>query len=133
MAKEYVYPSRSVHITRKNLGKRVTLKPSKKYVPSGVSFAPTVKKALEGVPYFYNVSGSDKPRRKDWKQRSKWAKKATNWNVYTPVRKRKAIIPKTIDDFSRTGERRVTDKVKARKVGTVKVSVKNNKWNYKWV
>ncbi len=32
-------------------------------MPSGVSFAPTVKKALEGVPYFYNVSGSDKPRR----------------------------------------------------------------------
>ncbi len=133
MVKEYIFPSRSVHITREELGKRPLLHTSKKYTPHGVSFSPTVKKALEGVQYFYNVSGKDKPKRKDWAERKKWAKKKTVWNVYTPTRKRKAVIPSTIDDFSRTGERRVLGKVQAKKIGSIKVDVKNNKWDYKWL
>ena len=130
---EYVYPSKSVHITQKDLGKKVTLRGSKDYTPKGVSFSPTIKKALEAVPYFYNVSGENKPRRKDWKERKKWAKKSSEWNVYTPVRKRKAIRPTTADDLRRTGERRVLDKVEAKKIGRIKVGVGNNKWVYKWI
>ena len=133
MKQEYVYPNKSVHITPLDLGKKVVLKRSKVAKPAGVSFAPSIKKALEAVPYFYNVTGTDKPRRSDWRERKKWADKNNKWNVYTPVRKRRAVIPKTIDDFSRTGERRVLGKVKAKKIGTVKVSVKNNKWDYKWL
>ncbi len=130
---EYVYPNKSVHITPLDLGKKVVLRKSKIAKPAGVSFSPSIKKALEAVPYFYNVSGDDKPRRQDWKQRKKWANKKSKWNVYTPTRKRKAVIPSAIDDFNRTGERRVLSKVKAKKIGTVQVSVKNNKWDYKWL
>ena len=133
MGDQYVYPNKSFHITPKELGKKVTLRKNKTYTPEGVSFSPTVKKALEGVPYFYNVSGNDKPSKKDWRERDKWANEKSEWNVYTPVRKRKAIIPATIDDFKRTGERRVLDKVKTKKIGRIKVSVKNNKWMYKWL
>ena len=131
--KQYVYPNRSVHITPQDLGKRPTIRPSKKYSPTGVSFSPTIKKSLEGVPYFYNVSGKEKPKRKDWVERKKWANRKPIWNVYTPSRKRSAIIPTTIDDFKRTGERRVLDKVKAKRIGKVKVDVKNNKWTYSWL
>ena len=133
MKQEYVYPGKSFHITPTDLGKRVKLKRSKVAKPAGVSFSPSIRKALEAVPYFYNVSGSDRPKRSDWKERKRWADKKRKWNVYTPVRKRKAVIPKTIDDFGRTGERRVLGKVNAKKIGTVQVSVKNNKWDYKWL
>lgn len=133
MKQEYIYPNKSIHITPKDLGKKVVLHKSKRAKPAGVSFAPSIKKALESVPYFYNVAGADKPRRKDWKERKKWADKKSKWNVYTPIRKRKAVIPKTIDDFSRTGERRVLGKVSVRKLGTIQVSVNNNKWGYKWL
>ena len=129
---EYVYPNKSVHITAEDLGERVVLKPSGNYEPKGVSFSPTIKQALEGVPYFYNVSGKDKPKVAHWNERKKWAKRKNKWNVYTPTRKRKAVVPSTIDDFKRTGERRVLDKVEAKKMGTVVVSVKNNQWVYGW-
>jgi hypothetical protein len=130
---EYVYPSKSVHITQKNLGKKVILRPSKTYTPVGVSFAPTVKKALEAVPLYHNRHGNEHLRRKDWIERQKWVNKSSEWNVYTPVRKRKAMIPSTIDDFKRTGERRVLGKVQSKKIGRIKVQVKNNKWMYKWL
>ena len=129
----YVYPSKSVHITQKELGKKVVLRPSKNTRPVGVSFAPTVKKALEAVPTYHNRHGTEKIRRKDWDERSKWVKTKNEWNVYTPVRKRKAVIPSTIDDFHRTGERRVLGKVQAKKIGRVKVKVVNNRWGYTWV
>ncbi len=133
MSKEYVYPNRSVHITRKDLGKRVKLRPSKGYTPSGVSFAPTVRNALEGVPFYYNRTGTEKIRRKDWDERKKFVKQGSEWNVYTPVRRRSAIIPKTIDDFKRTRERRVLSKVEVKRVGRIKVKVGNNKWEYRWL
>lgn len=134
MKKEYVYPSRSVHITQKDLGKKVILRKSKVAYPKGVSFAPTVKKALEAVPYFYNVSGENKPRRKDWQERKKWANKSSEWNVYTPTRKRRAMIPSaTAQDTKRTGERRVLGKVEAKKIGKIRVNVGNNKWVYEWI
>jgi hypothetical protein len=129
MKQEYVYPGKSVHITPKDLGKKVKLKPSSGYLPKGVSFSPSIKKALDAVPYFYKI----KLTQSAWKLRKGWAEKKRKWNVYTPVRKRKAVIPKTIDDFGRTGERRVLGKVNAKKIGTVQVSVKNNKWDYKWL
>jgi hypothetical protein len=130
---EYVYPSKSVHITRKDLGKKVVLRPSKSYSPVGVSFAPTVKKALEAVPIYHNRHGKEKLRPEDWQERKKWANKSSEWNVYTPIRKRKAVIPSTIDDFHRTGERRVLNKVEAKKIGRIKVRVSGNKWVYKWI
>jgi hypothetical protein len=128
-----VYPSKSVHITRKELGKNVVLRPSKNTSPVGVSFSPTVKKALNAVPLYHNRHGNEKIRRKDWDERKKWVGKTSEWNVYTPVRKRKAVIPSTIDDFYRTGERRVLGKVKAKKIGRIKIKVKNNKWGYNWI
>lgn len=126
MSSEYVYPERYVHLTRKNLGKRVRLRPSKSYRPMGVAFAPTVRNALEGIPFYY----TDK---NDWKSRRKLVKEGNEFNVYTPTRKRKAIIPKTIDDFERTRERRVTSGVKAKLMGRIRVKVANNKWSYKWL
>lgn len=133
MTRQYVYPDKSVHITPKDLGNRPTLHPNKKYTPKGVSFSPTIKRSLEGVPYFYNVAGKEKPKRQDWVERKRWAGKKRTWNVYTPIRKRAAVIPTTIDDFKRTGERRVLDKVKAKRMGKVRVDVKNNKWEYQWL
>ena len=130
---EYVYPSKSVHITQRDLGKKPVLRPSKSYSPTGVSFAPSVKKALEAVPLYHNRHGNEKVRPKDWQERKKWANKSGEWNVYTPVRKRKAVVPATIDDFHRTGERRVLSKVQAKKIGRVKVRVTGNKWAYKWI
>ena len=130
---EYVYPSKSVHITQKDLGKKPVLRTSKNTRPVGVSFSPTVKKALEGVPFYYNRLGTEKIRRKDWSERKKFVKEGSEWNVYTPVRKRKAVIPATIDDFHRTGERRVLNKVQAKKIGRIKVWVGRNKWEYRWI
>ena len=133
MKPEYVYPSRSVHITQKDLGKRPVLRVTKNSKPVGVSFAPSVKKALNAVPFYYNRLGTEKVRSKDWKERKKYVKEGDTWNVYTPARKRRAVIPKTIDDFHRTGERRVLGKVRAKKIGTVKVSIKRNNWDYEWL
>jgi hypothetical protein len=130
---EYVYPSKSVHITQKDLGKNPVLRISKNTRPKGVSFSPTVKKALEGVPFYYNRLGTEKLRRKDWKERKEFVKEGSEWNVYTPVRKRKAVVPATIDDFHRTGERRVLSKVRAKKIGRIKVRVSKNKWAYQWI
>ena len=130
---EYVYPSRSVHITQKDLGKKPVLRTSKNTRPVGVSFSPTVKKALEAVPVYHNRHGNEKVRPKDWQEREKWVNKSGEWNVYTPSRKRKAVIPATIDDFHRTGERRVLSKVQAKKIGRVRVRVSRNKWAYQWI
>ena len=128
-----VYPNKAVHLTRVDLGDKGVLRPSGKYTPKGVSFSPTVRTALEGLTYFYNVSGGDKAAGVDWKERKKWAEKKSEWNVYTPVRKRRAVIPSTIDDYGRTRERRVKGKILVRKMGTVKVEVKNNQWTYRWL
>ena len=125
--KEYVYPDRSVHITRQDLGDKTRLHPSKGYAPKGVSFAPTIRNALEGVPFYYTRKS------KDWKRRRKFVKDGDEWNVYTPVRKRIAITPKTIDDYKRTRERRVLSKIRAKRIGKIKVKVGNNKWEYKWI
>jgi hypothetical protein len=127
MVKEYVYPNRSVHITRRDLGNKTKLRPSKEYTPEGVSFAPTVRHSLEGVPFYYTKKS------KDWKRRRKFVKEGDEWNVYTPVRKRVAVVPSTISDFKRTRERRVLSKVAVKKIGRIKVKVGNNKWEYKWV
>lgn len=126
MGKAYVYPSRSVHITMRDLGGKVRLRPSKGYTPSGVSFSPTVKHALEGVPYYYTG-------KKDWTRRRHFVKEGNEWNVYTPVRKRIAVIPSTIGDYKRTKERRVLSKVDAKLIGRIKVKVGNNRWEYQWV
>lgn len=125
--KEYVYPSRSVHITRQNLGDRTRLSPSKGYVPKGVSFSPTIRNALEGVPYYYTR------KRKDWKRRRRFVKEGDEWNVYTPVRKRIAVIPSTIEDYKRTRERRVLSRIKARRIGRIRVKVGRNRWKYQWI
>jgi len=85
------------------------------------------------VPLYHNRHGNEKVRPKDWRERKKWVGKTSEWNVYTPVRKRKAVIPASIDDFSRTGERRVLSKVKAKKIGRIKVKVNKNRWAYNWI
>ena len=103
------------------------LKPSKGYEPEGVSFAPTIRHALEGVPYYYTR------KTKDWKRRRGFVKEGNEWNVYTPVRKRVAAIPHTIDDFKRTRERRVLSKIKAKRIGKIRVKVGDNRWEYKWI
>jgi len=127
MKKVYVHPSRSVHLTRKDLGDRVTLRPSKEYTPEGVSFSPTVRHALEGVPFYYTR------RRKDWKRCRKFVEEGNEFSVYTPVRKRVAAIPSTIDDYRRTRERRVLDKVKVKRMGRIRVRVGKRKWKYQWI
>ena len=127
MAKEiFIYPSRSVHITRSDLGKVVKLKVSKDYKPQGVSFSPTVRGALEGVPFYYTRNS------KDWSRRKKWLKEGSLWYVYTPTKKYKAIIPE-VDDYSRTRERRVLSKVEAKRLGKIKVGISSDKWTYKWL
>ncbi len=131
--KVYVKPSRSIHITQKNLGNKVVLRKSKKYQPVGVSFSPTIRNALNGVPFYYNRSGTENVRRKDWKERKKFVKECNTWYVYTPTRTRKAVIPDTIDDYERTRERRVLDNVKAKRIGKIKVRVGRNRWEYEWI
>jgi hypothetical protein len=118
--KEYVYPNKSVHLTKENLGEIVELRTSDDYVPAGVSFSPTIKQALEGIPSYYTKET------KDWKRRRKFVKEENEFNVYTPVRKQKAIIPQSIDDFKRTGERRVLNNIKTKRIGKIKVKVGNN-------
>lgn len=127
MVRHYINPSRSIHLTRKDLGKEVKLRPSKGYIPEGVSFSPTVRNALEGVPFYYTRKS------KDWKRRRQFVKEGDEFTVYTPTRKRAAIIPSTADDIKRTRERRVLGKVRVRKMGRIKVRVDNNKWEYKWL
>ena len=127
MKKTHVYPGRSVHITREDLGGRVRLRINKEYEPEGVSFAPTVRNALEGVPFYYTRE------RKDWGRRRRFLKEGDEWYVYTPVRKRVAIIPGTVDDYKRTRERRVLSEVEVRRVGKIKVKIGNNRWEYQWM
>ncbi len=131
--KRYINPNRYFHITQKDLGNKVVLRKSKVAHPKGVSFSPSIRKALEAVPFYYNRTGKEKIRRRDWQERKEFVRERSEWNVYTPTRKRRAIIPSTIDDFHRTGERRVLDKVKAKKVGRIKVRVGNNRWEYRWL
>lgn len=125
--KVYVHPGRSVHITRKDLGDRPTIYPSKDYLPEGVSLAPTIRHALEGVPFYYTR------KRKDWRRRRKFVKEGNEFSVYTPVRRQVAVIPDTIDDYGRTRERRVLDKVRMRKMGRIRVRVGSNRWEYEWI
>ena len=131
--KEYVYPNKYYHITQKDLGKKVILRKSKDAKPKGVSFSPSISGALNAVPFYFNRMGTEKVRHKDWQERKKFLKEGNEWNVYTPIRKRKAVVPSTIDDFNRTRERRVLDKVEAKKVGTIKVKISNDKWKYDWI
>ena len=109
---EAVYPHRYFHITRHDLGQTVSLKPSGEFTPPGVSFSPIIRGCIKGVPF--NVRSGN------------------TWYVYTPVIKTGAIIPDTIDDFKRTGERRVLHKIKAILIGAITVMYKNNKWEYQW-
>ncbi len=124
--KEYIYPNKSIHLTQKDLGERTELKTSSDYIPKGVSFAPTVRQALEGVPDYYTNT-------KDWERRRKFVEEEDEWNVYTPIRKRTAITPESISDYKRTGERRVLSNVIVKRIGKIKVKVGNNKWEYHWI
>ena len=105
--KSKVIPGEHFHITRRNLGKKATLKASGAYMPKGVSFGPTIVNCLKAVPFYY-TSGKGA-----WTRRKKFVKEGDTWYVYTPVKKHQAIIPsvKIVDDVKRTKERRVSGKV----------------------
>jgi hypothetical protein len=123
---QYVYPHRYFHITQSNLGKNVIMKPSGNYEPKGVSFSPTIRGCLEGVPFYYTDAN-------DWHTRKDFVKEWDIWFVYTPAHKRIAIIPDSCDDLERTRERRVPHKTSCNLVGVIKVNCNNNRWDYKWI
>ncbi len=122
---EFVYPHRYFHLTRLDLGETATLKPSQEYEPIGVSFSPTIRGCLEGVPFYYT-------RIPNWRRRKDFVKTGNTWHVYTPIETTRAIIPSTIDDFERTRERRVPHKIKALQIGIITVTCTNNRWEYQW-
>ncbi len=121
----FVYPHRYFHITRHDLGERAILKPSREYEPEGVSFSPTIRGCLEGVPFYYTYVP-------DWRRRSDFTKQGNKWYVYTPAEITEAIIPNTIDDFERTRERRVLHRIRVIKIGIITVTCPDNKWEYQW-
>lgn len=121
---EFVYPHKYFHITRYDLGQVITLKPNREYEPIGVSFSPTIRGCLEGIPFYYTYIP-------DWRRRRDFIKEGNIWHVYTPIKKTPAIIP-IIDDFERTRERRVLHKISTTKIGIIKVSCSNNQWEYQW-
>lgn len=123
---QFVYPHRYFHITQSNLGQKVILKPSVEYEPEGVSFAPTIRGCLEGVPFYYTTTI-------DWHRRKDFIKQGDIWYVYTPLRKTPAIIPYTVDDYKRTRERRVLHKTPCILIGCIKVNCTHKKWDYKWI
>jgi hypothetical protein len=113
----YVTPYTYIHLTKRNLGRSVTLLPSKGYRPSGVSFAPTIRQALNAMPVFYtgedNFVGKKLPARHMVKRYT--------FYIYTPVRRQLAIIPRTADDYRRSGERRVPEPIKCKRAGVITV------------
>ncbi len=128
----YVFPHRYFHITQHDLGEKAILKPSGEYKPAGVSFSPSIRGCLEGVPFYYNRNGNERIRRKDWKERKDFAREGNTWHVYTPIKRTEAIIPDTIDDFERTRERRVLHHIPVTRIGIITVTCLNNKWEYQW-
>lgn len=121
MGKDYteVIPNKWFHITRRDLGESAILSPSGDFSPIGVSFAPSVRQALDAIPLFFSdeksarenaesVSGSGKIRR-------------FTFYVYTPIKRYVAIIP-DIEDIEVSGERRVLRGAKVRRVGIIDVT-----------
>lgn len=121
----YVFPHRYFHITQCDLGEKAILKPSGEYKPVGVSFSPTIRGCLEGVPFYYTYVP-------DWRRRRDFVRDRNVWHVYTPTKRIEAIIPDTIDDFERTRERRVLHQISVTRIGIITVTCLNNKWEYKW-
>ncbi len=121
----FVYPHRYFHITRQPLGATAILKPNREYEPAGVSFSPTIRGCLEGVPFYYT-------RVPNWHRRKDFVKEGDTWYVYTPIQATRAIIPDTIDDFERTRERRVLHNILVTLIGIITVSCTDKRWEYQW-
>lgn len=127
----WVYPHRYFHLSQTNLGQIVRLRPTNGWTPNGVSFSPTIRGCLNGVPFYYNRNGKEKIRDKDWKERREFLQECNLWYVYSPIAKTPAIIP-DVDDFDRTRERRVLKPIKCILIGTIIVTCPQNRWEYKW-
>lgn len=121
----FVFPHRYFHITLDDLESKATLKPNGEYEPKGVSFSPTIRGCLEGVPFYYTND-------KDWERRRGFIKEENVWYVFTPTEVTEAIIPNTIDDFERTRERRVLHRIRVTRIGIITVTCPDNKWEYQW-
>jgi len=123
-----IEPGQYVHITNRDLGQIVTLKKSEDYAPSGVSFSPSIKQCLEGIPCFY-IGKDKRASNEEWKNRMTYLKKNRIWYVYTPIKTEFGVIPR-VDDLHRTAEVRVLKHVEARLLTIVKVYA-NKKWTVK--
>lgn len=119
----YIYPNKHIHLTSKDLGSKVTLHPSKNYTPEGVSFAPSIKQAINALPVFY--SGEDVFVKKELP--NIYVEREYTFYVYTPVKKYEAIIPKTADDVDVSGERRVLGNVDAKLISKILVTSNETK------
>jgi hypothetical protein len=113
-----IFPNKHYHITKKNLGDEVTLKPSGDFEPEGVSFAPSIEQAINAIPLYF--TGEDNFN-KDEAQYKKGVVRKTTFYVYTPSEEYKAIIPKTVDDIELSDERRVLGNVTSKKIGKISV------------
>jgi hypothetical protein len=115
----FVEPYKDIHITRKRLGKRARLKASGDYEPKGVSFSPSERQALNAIPLFYTGKDNFRFTKKDYKKGRKIRRFV--FNIYTPVRKRKAIVPKKAGDYWKSGEKRVAGTVPVKRIGRMRV------------
>lgn len=122
----YVFPEKDLHLSREYLGGFNVLKPTGDFKPLGVSFAPSIRECLEGIPFYYTDS-------RDWGRRKRFVREGNIWYVYTPADKHEAVIPDTIDDFNRTHEKRALGKIPVEFVGKILVSVRGNAWKYRWI
>lgn len=123
-----VTPGKWLHISMKNLEQYVVLSPSRDFSPIGVSFAPSIKQALEAIPLFY---GDEKVAREGGKEIFGSGKiRRFTFYVYTPTKRYVAAIPSIdiCDDVKISGERRVLRKVKAKRVGVIDV-VSRETWS----
>ena len=113
----YVYPNKYFHLNKNNLGKCVTLIPSNFYKPNGVSFAPSIKQALNALPIFYTGTDNFIAKRLP---RVYWEREY-KFYIFTPIKRYKAIIPTTADDVKVSQERRVICPVESRLIGKITV------------
>jgi len=123
----YLAPDRWFHLTGCNLGRDAVLRPSSDfsmadfYSPAGVSFSPTIDKALDALPF----EGTEESRA------------SSRLHVYTPKKRVEAIVP-GVEDLEFTSERRALSAVPVELVGIIGTEFVRQpsgygKWIWKWI
>lgn len=128
-----VTPNKWFHITKRNIGETTVLIPSINYSPIGVSFTPSIKRCLEALPLFYfDIKDKVNTREGGRKLHGSGRVRHFTFYVYTPIKRYIAVIPSTCDDIKRSKERRVLRKVKAKRMGIIKVTSRES-WSGKQI